>query len=653
MKIKNRVFILSFWFLTIALTASCSIIHDDPGFGVDSDRLITQKVKIMFTDPGKNRGDESNTQIEEFIVSLILSAEDRIDIALYQISLDSVVNALEVAASRGVRVRIVGDEGEAFSYGYYKLRSKGLEIRSGNKAGLQHNKFIIVDKKKLFTGTGNFTETGIYHNNNTFLYIEDELLSRYYHKEFDKMFAGFFGRDKIPFYTEESRIFSINGARYEVYFSPAEGDRAVSALADLIFSARKSIHYMIFAFTHDELASSLLYASSKNNIPVYGIHDAGFLYSTGSEASRIFSAGFRDKTQAYPNGPFIRVDGNENYLDPSSDSHGGKMHAKVLLIDAGTEHAALAIGSFNWSDNAVYKNDENLMIIRDPRLVDMVLKQFERAWQISESFTSRGVQAEGSLLSNSSRAGEIIISEVGISGIIRDALTGEEALHKKNDLYVEIYNRSDTSIDLTHWSLAWGRDNFSFFPFEKSYPIPGKTNAYTKSKRSCNGEEAQWNIICAGEYKLIYTQTDPSFMGFTENNEARDTSPHIKISSSKKFESSVFIDADKSQVKLILYDKRMNVSDRISIDLGNYPEPDQGTVYSLYRRAYRESEPSSGMDGVSWIFPSDQQSILYYLYDAFGKRAASPPGFDWNENGRLDFSYGSPGYANGIINQGE
>ncbi len=49
-----------------------------------------------------------------------------------------------------------------------------------------------------------------------------------------------------------------------------------------------------------------------------------------------------------------------------SDSSSGLMHHKFAIIDGHT----LLNGSFNWSDSAVTRNNENLMVIEDSQLIE-------------------------------------------------------------------------------------------------------------------------------------------------------------------------------------------------------------------------------------------------------------------------------------------
>ncbi len=52
------------------------------------------------------------------------------------------------------------------------------------------------------------------------------------------------------------------------------------------------------------------------------------------------------------------------------------MHHKFALFD----ERLLATGSYNWTRSAADKNQENLLVTGDPRLVTPYAELFERLW---------------------------------------------------------------------------------------------------------------------------------------------------------------------------------------------------------------------------------------------------------------------------------
>jgi phosphatidylserine/phosphatidylglycerophosphate/cardiolipin synthase-like enzyme len=59
------------------------------------------------------------------------------------------------------------------------------------------------------------------------------------------------------------------------------------------------------------------------------------------------------------------------------DSNPHIMHHKVIIIDRET----VIFGSFNFSDSANRRNDENILIVHDPVFTGYFVEEFETVWQ--------------------------------------------------------------------------------------------------------------------------------------------------------------------------------------------------------------------------------------------------------------------------------
>ncbi len=63
-------------------------------------------------------------------------------------------------------------------------------------------------------------------------------------------------------------------------------------------------------------------------------------------------------------------------MDVLIDGNKYNMHHKVLIID----NTTVITGSFNPTKGGDERNDENLVVIKDKRIADMFLKEFERVF---------------------------------------------------------------------------------------------------------------------------------------------------------------------------------------------------------------------------------------------------------------------------------
>ena len=61
-----------------------------------------------------------------------------------------------------------------------------------------HNKFIVIDHVDVWTGSMNYTTSGVYKDNNNLIHIRSSQIAEDYTNEFEQMFAyHLFGPDKI------------------------------------------------------------------------------------------------------------------------------------------------------------------------------------------------------------------------------------------------------------------------------------------------------------------------------------------------------------------------------------------------------------------------------------------------------------------------
>ena len=130
---------------------------------------------------------EDNCSLQ--IISAINSAEQRIDIAIYSFTLDSIAEALVSAEQRGVKVRVVFDYVQSFndySEDEFLERSGVLVIRKKG-SGLMHNKFIVVDNRLVVTGSFNYSRSGDTKNDENLVFIYNENVAEKYSREFEEI----------------------------------------------------------------------------------------------------------------------------------------------------------------------------------------------------------------------------------------------------------------------------------------------------------------------------------------------------------------------------------------------------------------------------------------------------------------------------------
>ena len=213
-----------------------------------------------------------------------------------------------------------------------------------------HNKFIVIDRSEVWTGSMNFTNTGTYVDNNTLFRIRSTKIAENYTKEFDEMFVeDKFGADTLP--ATPNPVISIDGTLVENYFSP--DDRVVLRIKQLLKGAEESIYFMAYAFTSNDIGQILLDKAADRK-KVKGIFDAD-QYAAGknfSDYDAFLAAG----------------------LDVHLDGIPGQLHHKVFIIDS----KIVIFGSYNFTNNAEKINDENVIIVFNPDIASQFMAEYDR-----------------------------------------------------------------------------------------------------------------------------------------------------------------------------------------------------------------------------------------------------------------------------------
>ena len=326
--------------------------------------------QIYFTNPGEAPSDEEDTALDDALIALIDGAKRTIDIAIYELDDAHIIAALIRAHQRGVSVRMVGDADEASDEGYLELVDHGIGQQLRYTSGIMHNKFAVVDQRVVWTGSTNLTFNGLNRNNNNAILLNSEKLSVEFTAEFEQMYGNEdYGAAKED--ANSSNEVPFNDGALEFYFAPQH--EPVEVMEDLIDEADHSALFMVFSFTHPNLSDALIHAKER------GVDVAGILDE--SQSKPWYS---KDEVLAEANVP-VFLDGNKN----ASGWSGGKLHHKVLIVDAGTDSNPFVVtGSFNWSKNADTRNDENLIVLRDPAIVDQYFEEYCRLLEIAQPHPS-------------------------------------------------------------------------------------------------------------------------------------------------------------------------------------------------------------------------------------------------------------------------
>jgi len=292
-------------------------------------------IEIFLVNPLEFKKPNANceTPLCRAIVNEINNSQKTIDVALYGVGQqNSIINALKNAKQRGVTVRSVVDYSEKMDSLYPNTIqfAHDFNAQMDKTETLMHNKFFIFDDKKVLTGSANVSSTGTggYNSNNAVL-IESDEIALLYKEEFEKMYKGKFSINKTP-----TRLFDNN--LIKPYFSPK--DDILNVILNEIKKAKNKIYVSIFYLTDKKLIQELINAKKR------GVEVLILIDSLGA-------SNFKERIQA------IRANG----IPVIIENWGGKNHEKTIVVDG----KILIVGSCNFSKSGFYKNDENIVVIKN------------------------------------------------------------------------------------------------------------------------------------------------------------------------------------------------------------------------------------------------------------------------------------------------
>jgi len=310
--------------------------------------------ELYFTDPTCPPEADRTGGVDEIIAADILAAQTQVDVAAFELNSLPIVNALIDLEKRGIPVRVVTDTDNADQTSINRLRRNGISVVEDKRSGLMHDKFVVIDGRILYTGSLNYTTNGVYCNNNNLVRIESSRLAENYTAEMDEMYVNrLFGPDS-PDDTPHEQL-TIGGVQIENYFGSEKEISPVIARAAA--RAQNEILFMAFSFTDDQIGEAMLGRADA------GVTLRGVFETVGSNTEFSYYPKMDGAASANVQ---VRTDGNPHV-----------MHHKVIIIDRQT----VIFGSFNFSDSANRRNDENVLIVHDPAFANYFVEEFETVWQ--------------------------------------------------------------------------------------------------------------------------------------------------------------------------------------------------------------------------------------------------------------------------------
>ena len=252
--------------------------------------------------------------------------------------------------------------------------------------GLGHNKFAVLSKasgpRTVWTGSTNWSTTGLCTQVNNGLLIEDAAVAALYRQQWDRLKdasppnldpAGF--PPALVSANDTSHSFTVGGAQVTVWFTRTSDGRDMDALRGVINGAKEAILFLMF--TPGKQGLHTLAGQRANEAGMYVRGVVSTLGTTKEDSEKnvldvtVVSSDKKFKPDHYtvlqPQGvdvalgPWIAEVTRRDFL--SQIGH-AIVHSKVLVIDPLSKAPVVVTGSHNFSAPASENNDENLVIVR-------------------------------------------------------------------------------------------------------------------------------------------------------------------------------------------------------------------------------------------------------------------------------------------------
>ncbi|MCP1496310.1 phosphatidylserine/phosphatidylglycerophosphate/cardiolipin synthase-like enzyme [Pseudomonas migulae] len=296
-----------------------------------------------------------------------------LDIAIYEYELEVIVDAVNAAFERGVRVRVLyhaqpGDDDTA-------INEASLEkIPAANKRGrithnIFHNKFMVLSRvdaagqlqpEAVLCGSTNFTPNGVYRQANVVHVLDDASVSASYLDTFEQVWATPADVGATRQWITQHNPMDPQQPLF-AGFSPRSGQGDLREFVEIITGAKKDVLFVTAFALPDDILNALLGQP----------HDDILRYGLQNTASRI--TGFHADRSAEFAATALLNTGLEGWLRENMKGQKGNLlvHTKAVVTDFTSDAPTIISGSHNLSAAASNGNDENYLIVRgDTDLAD-------------------------------------------------------------------------------------------------------------------------------------------------------------------------------------------------------------------------------------------------------------------------------------------
>ena len=315
-------------------------------------------------------GGQPASRTSDALAEFIDGARTTLAIAIYDVRLpdpydDKVRAALENAATRGVRVRLVYNE----DYPVNRIpvppppRTEpellhSLPFRTVAVPGipdLMHHKYVVRDAAAVWTGSTNWTVDSWTREENVVVTVESAAVAAKYTEDFEQLWT----RREVD---KSGRVDSapVDGVR--VWFCPGRGEKLAHRIAKAVGTAKRRVRIASPVISSGPILGTLAQVACDGKVDLAGVVDLTQVQEVLRQWGENGNAGWKEpllKT-TLTRAPFS---GKHSTPYAPGAVH-DYMHAKVTVADD-----RVFVGSFNLSHSGE-ENAENVLEIEDTALAD-------------------------------------------------------------------------------------------------------------------------------------------------------------------------------------------------------------------------------------------------------------------------------------------
>lgn len=352
--------------------------------GITADDLKSKKLRTVIETPNDPFRRYLHGPLGSRLFEVLADAakhKRQIYAALYELDDEQLEAALETL---GQRAHVVLANGSVKKHGQDqnsdardRLRNTiDLHDRFISPGALGHNKFLVIcDSRKkprwVWTGSQNWTKTGLCTQANNSVLIDDADLAEEYRKQWDLLKeAG----DETPKDLKESnsapRDPDIGHTPVRLWFTPTIGQVDLKEARQIIVGAKQAILFLMFNPGPKDTLLNKIIETARVGTAGKRLYIRGAINqdpSTTANPVELFDTHNSEKTDfdvALPAAIDEATDWFRREMKQLPRTF-AMVHSKVVLVDPFGAHPVLLTGSHNLGPKASATNDENLLIIRD------------------------------------------------------------------------------------------------------------------------------------------------------------------------------------------------------------------------------------------------------------------------------------------------